>query len=77
MFENPIIFSIFIGIITTVGYILLYDSKLDPKDKKKNYIILFSSVFIISLFINVCFFCNEKPSNSVGGNIKLDNIPPF
>jgi len=87
MFENPIIFSIFMGLIVSIGYIIYYKNK-ENKEKKKNSIILFSVVFILSLIINICFNSNNDkpvkggytlPKSDINNNSPTSNrdIPPF
>jgi hypothetical protein len=90
MFENPVIFSLIMGLIVSIGYLIYYKNK-ENKEKKKNSVILFSIVFVLSLIINICFVCNDDDVSlkKVGGFKKILNennnispsrtrdIPPF
>jgi len=70
MFENPIIFSLFLSTIITIGYIIYIKYKKENTDIKENNInkiIIFSFVFIFSLIFNICF-AGEKCNSKSGGS---------
>ena len=76
MFENPIIFSLFLSTIITIGYIIYIKYKKENTDIKENNInkiIIFSFVFIFSFILNLCF-TGEKSNNKSGGSKSY--IPP-
>ncbi len=81
MFENPIIFSLFLSTIITIGYIIYIKYKKERTDIKENNIkenninkiIIFSFVFIFSFILNLCF-TGEKSNNKSGGSKSY--IPP-
>jgi len=66
MFENPLVFSLFLSTIISVGYIM-YNKKASKKENSKkniNTILIFAIVFISSLILNICV-SGEKHSKKV------------
>ena len=58
MFENPIMFSMLVSIIITLGYFFMNKEKdkKDPRpEKNMKYMILFGVMFIISLIGKICY----------------------
>ena len=58
MFENPIMFSMLVSVIITLGYFFMNKEKdkKDPRpEKNMKYMILFGVMFIISLIGKICY----------------------
>ena len=58
MFENPIMFSMLISVLITLGYFFMNKEKdkKDPRpEKNMKYMILFGVMFIISLIGKICY----------------------
>ena len=58
MFENPIMFSMLISVLITLGYFFMNKEKdkKDPRpEKNMKYMILFGIIFIISLIGKICY----------------------
>ena len=58
MFENPIMFSMLISVLITLGYFFMNKEKdkKDPRpEKNMKYMILFGIMFIISLIGKICY----------------------
>jgi len=58
MFENPIMFSMLVSIIISLGYFFMNKEKdkKDPRPEKNiKYMILFGVMFIISLIGKICY----------------------
>ena len=61
MFENPIMFSMIVSIIITLGYFFMNKEKdkKDPRpEKNMKYMILFGVMFIVSLIGKICYTGN-------------------
>ena len=81
MFENPIMFSMLVSVIITLGYFFMNKEK-DKKDlrpeKNMKYMILFGVMFIVSLIGKICYTGNfniiegtieKEVSNNNGGGL--------
>ena len=58
MFENPIMFSMLVSVIITLGYFFMNKEKdkKDPRpEKNMKYMIVFGIIFIISLIGKICY----------------------
>ena len=58
MFENPIMFSMLVSVIITLGYFFMNKEKdkKDPRpEKNMKYMIVFGIMFIISLIGKICY----------------------
>jgi len=61
MFENPIMFSMLVSVIITLGYFFMNKEKdkKDPRpEKNMKYMILFGAMFIVSLIGKICYTGN-------------------
>ena len=61
MFENPIMFSMLVSVIITLGYFFMNkeQDKKDPRpEKNMKYMILFGAMFIVSLIGKICYTGN-------------------
>jgi len=79
MFENPIMFSMLVSVIITLGYFFMNKEKdkKDPRpEKNMKYMILFGAMFIVSLIGKICYTGNfniiegtiEKVVSNGGGS---------
>jgi len=79
MFENPLILSMILGLISSISYLLLYKTtdeyKYNKNDKQilTNQILIFISIFICTYIYNVCYH-TIKYDNNVIESIISDNI---
>ena len=86
MFENPIMFSMLVSIIITLGYFFMNKEKdkKDPRpEKNMKYMILFGVMFIVSLIGKICYTGNfniiegtiESVVNSKTGGGLSSSVP--
>jgi hypothetical protein len=77
MFDNPILFALLIGTISSLVYFFLNKEK-DKKDKNPNkntkYLVVFAILFIVSLIGKICYNgkilnnIDDKVNNMLGGS---------
>lgn len=85
MFENPIMFSMLVSVLITLGYFFMNKEKdkKDPRpEKNMKYMILFGVMFIVSLIGKICYTGNfniiegtiESVVSNVGGSSNVPEI---
>tara|TARA_B100000902_G_C27231973_1_gene875335 strand:- start:821 stop:1129 length:309 start_codon:yes stop_codon:yes gene_type:complete len=77
MFDNPILFALLIGTISSLVYFFLNKEK-DKQDKNPNkntkYLVIFAILFIISLIGKICYNgkildnIDDRVNNMLGGS---------